>query len=342
MKAVVTGSSGQCGSYLCELLLDKGYEVFAVIRRNTLFEPRKSFLKHCIEKEKFHIVKGDVTDLSSLRTIVENAKPNEFYNAASQSHVHESWQVPLMTAEVNAIGTLNCLQTLKEKVPYCRFLQFSTSELFGESKEEPQNEQTRFHPRSPYAVSKLYAYWITVNHRESYDMFASNGIFFNMESPRRGNDFVTQKIAKGVARIRKCIDAGTDFTPLSLGNLNSKRDWNDARESMQYAWKILQLEKPDNFVIGSGNYHSIGEFAEEALKVAGIEYVEKHNPQYDQNEFFLKDGKPLVITDPQFFRPAEVYKLRADSSKARRVLGYEPKATLSSIVNDMVHAALED
>ncbi len=342
MRAVVTGSLGQCGSYLCEFLLQKGYEVFAVVRRNTLFEPSKSFLKGCLGSEKFHIVKGDVTDLSSIKKIVERARPDEFYNAASQSHVHESWEIPIMTAEVNAIGTLNCLQALREDAHYCRFLQFSTSELFGKIDSESQSEITKFHPRSPYAVSKIYAYWITVNYRESYDLFASNAIFFNMESPRRGSDFVTQKIAKGIARIKKSIDANKEFAPLGMGNLNSKRDWNDARESIQYGWKILQLDKPDDFVIGSGKHYSIGDFVKEALNVLDIEYIEKYNPEYKQNEFFLKDGRPLIITDPKFFRPAEVSALKADSSKAQRILDYKPKSTLNFIVRDMVEAAMKD
>ncbi len=342
MKAVVTGATGQCGSYLCEQLLAKGYEVYAVLRRNTQQDPQKSFLSGCIDRPQFHIARGDVTDASSIDSIVQRVRPNEFYNAAAQSHVHESWALKVSTAQTNHLGVLNCLEALKKYAPDCRFLQFSTSELYGSAAEGSQNELTRFHPRSPYANSKLAAYWATVIARESEDMFACNGIFFNMESPRRGRDFVTQKIARGIARIKKQLDSGIEVTPICLGNTQTKRDWNDARESVKYAWRILQEDSPDDFVIGSGETHTVEEFVKEALQTAGIEYQDKVNPAFGQNEFFLPDDRPLTLTSQAFFRPGEVFTLRADSSKARKALGYNPKANLHTIVEDMVHAALED
>lgn len=336
MKAIITGATGQCGGYLAEMLLNKGYEVYAMVRRNTCFDLSKSPLGKFTSNDKFCIVRGDVTDQASINELVEKIKPNEFYNAASQSHVHDSWEYPIATAQINAIGTLVCLEAIRRYAPYCKFLQFSTSELFGKAVQSPQNESTPFYPRSPYAVSKLYAYWIVVNYRESYDLFACNAILFNMESPRRGKDFVTQKIARGVAKIKWEMEQGLTTNPLLLGNLDCKRDWNDARNSLEFIWKMLQKENPDDFVIGSGENHSIREFLKEALNVAEIEYTE------EGDKFLSKDGKLIVGTNPKFLRPAEVFELKADPSKAVKELDYNSKRGFKDLVREMTIEAYEE
>ena len=336
MKAIVTGATGQCGGYLCEMLLEKGYEVFGMIRRNTQFNAEKSFIKDILNHERFHLVNGDVTDQTSINNLVVKIKPDEFYNLAAQSHVHESWDYPVLTAQTNAVGTLICLEAIRQHAPQCRFLQFSTSELFGKVEESPQNERTRFYPRSPYGIAKLFAFWAVVNYRESFGTFASNAILFNMESLRRGKNFVTQKIATNIARIKKELDEGKEPRPVLMGNLDARRNWNDVRNSLEYVWKMLQHNKPDDFVIGSGEDNSVREFIREALNAAGIEYNE------EGDKFFSKDGKVLVGTDPEFMRPAEVHILKADPSKAVRELGYEIKYGFKDIVKEMVESAMKE
>jgi GDPmannose 4,6-dehydratase len=324
MRSFVTGASGQAGSYLVEHLLTLGREVFAMVRRNTSFIPETSFLKDCLTNPKFHIVKGDLTDPWSLERLMEEIHPHEFYNAGAQSHVHESWAYPLATVDATAKGPLHCLEVIRKVVPACRFVQFSSSEIFGMAKECPQNENTPFYPRSPYGVSKLFGHWMTVNYRESYDLFACNAILFNMESPRRGPNFVTQKIAQGVAKIATQLELGEKPTPLALGNLTARRDWNDARRSVQTVVKILELEKPQDFVIGSGRTHSVAEFVDTAFRAADIE-----------------DWGDYVVTDPQFIRPAEVPLLCADPRKAVQILGYDPLAQkFEALVAEMVQAAM--
>jgi GDPmannose 4,6-dehydratase len=333
MRAFVTGASGQAGSYLAEHLLERGYEVFAMIRRNTSFIPEKSFLAGCLPNPKFHMVKGDVTDPWSMERLLEEIRPGHFYNAAAQSHVHESWTYPIATVDATAKGVLNCLEVIRKTVPSCKFVQFSSSELFGMVRETPQNEQTPFYPRSPYGVSKLFGYWMTVNYRESYDLFACNAILFNMESPRRGANFVTQKIAQGVARIRWEMEHGQRPTPLILGNLDAKRDWNDARVSVRAVVRMLERDAPADYVIGSGRAHSVREFLERAFESVSIEL----NQVDDQ---YFRHDQLLVTTDRTLLRPAEVPLLVADSTKARKELGYDPSSQdFGTLVKEMVHAA---
>lgn len=334
MKAFVTGATGQAGSYLCEYLLARGYSVYAMVRRNASFLPEKSFLAECLKDENFHIVKGDVTDPWSMERLMEEIHPHHFYNAAAQSHVHESWTYPIATVDSTAKGVLNCLEVIRKSCPSCKFAQFSSSELFGATKETPQNEQTAFYPRSPYGVSKLFGYWMTVNYRESYDLFACNAILFNMESPRRGASFVTQKIAQGVKRIASDRRQGKSIVPLILGNLDAKRDWNDARLSVQAIVAMLEREKPSDYVIGSGVSHSVREFLESALDAAGVMKWERVGDQYFQA------GGLIVTTDRAFLRPAEVPLLVADSTKARKELGYDPSVQdFNRLVKEMVDAA---
>lgn len=335
MRAFITGATGQAGSYLCEHLLEKGYDVYAMVRRNTSFVPETSFLAGCLPNPKFHIVKGDVTDPFSLERLMEEIHPHHFYNAAAQSHVGESWEYPIHTVDATAKGVLHALEVIRKSVPSCKFLQFSSSELFGATKITPQNEQTPFYPRSPYGVSKLFGYWMTVNYRESYDLFACNAILFNMESPRRGANFVTQKIAQGVARIEKQINREERITPLVLGNLDAKRDWNDARVSMRAVVAMLERDQPGDYVIGSGTSHSVREFLERAFAYAGIEL------RKDGDQYFYND-RLTVTTDKTLLRPAEVPLLVADSTKAQKELGYDPSGQdFGKLINEMVKAAYD-
>lgn len=335
MRCFVTGASGQAGSYLCEHLLEKGYEVFAMVRRNTSFIPEKSFLAGCLSNSKFHLVKGDVTDPYSLERLLEEIRPGHFYNAAAQSHVHESWQYPIATVDATAKGVLHCLEVIRKTVPSCKFVQFSSSELFGMVRETPQNELTPFYPRSPYGVSKLFGYWMTVNYRESYDLFACNAILFNMESPRRGANFVTQKIAQGVARICKQLDRRERVAPLVLGNLDAKRDWNDARVSVRAVVRMLERDTPADYVIGSGRAHSVREFLEEAFRAVGI------GPIRSGDQYFNAGDQLLVTTDKSLLRPAEVPLLIADSRKAQKELGYDPSGQdFEKLVTEMVKHAI--
>jgi len=323
-RSLVTGASGQAGSYLCEHLLSLGHEVFAMVRRNTSFIPEKSFLADCLPNKNFHLCKGDVTDPYSLARLFEEIHPQYCYHAAAQSDVGESWRYPITTVDATAKGALHVLEVIRTLVPSCKFLNFSSSEIFGMAKEVPQNEQTPFYPRSPYGVSKLFSHWMTVNYRESYDLFACNAILFNMESPRRGPNFVTQKIAQGVARIATQLELGEEPTPIMLGNLDAKRDWNDARRSVCTVVKMLEQNEPQDYVIGSGSTHSVLEFVQAAFKAAEI------SPW----------GNYIKI-DPQFKRPAEVPLLCADPTKAVQELGYDPSAkNFEALVSEMVHAAM--
>jgi GDPmannose 4,6-dehydratase len=297
-----------------------------MVRRNTSFVPERSFLADCLEDPKFHIVKGDLTDPYSLERLFEEIHPQHCYNAGAQSDVGESWRYPIHTVDATAKGPLHILEVIHRKAPSCKFVQFSSSELFGMVRETPQNENTPFYPRSPYGVSKLFAHWMTINYRESYDLFACNAILFNMESPRRGPNFVTQKIAQNVARIKKELDNGKAPSPLVLGNLDAKRDWNDVRLSIQMVIKMLEQSSPTDYVIGSGETNSVSEFVNLAFEAAGIDDW---------------GGMGLVKTDPAFIRPAEVPLLVADSRKAQNELGYDPsKQSFTGLVTEMVEAAI--
>ncbi len=308
-RALITGLTGQDGSYLAELLLENGYEVWGLQRRSSSETTER--IDGFIDRVK--IVGGDLLDFGSLLDAVEEASPDEVYNLAAQSFVHDSWKEPVYTGDVDALGVTRLLESLRRVKPAARFYQASSSEMFGKVHETPQTETTPFHPRSPYGVAKVYGYYITMNYRESYNMHASNGILFNHESPRRGIEFVTRKITDGVARI-----ATGRATELALGNLDAKRDWGFAGDFVRAMWLMMQQETPDDYVVATGETHTVREFCEIAFARAGLDY-EKY-----------------VVQDPRFMRPAEVELLLGDASKARRVLGWEPKVDLRGLVEMMV------
>ena len=330
-RAFITGITGQDGGYLAELLLEKGYEIYALYRRNS--NQRFDRIKHLLDK--IHLIEGDMTDQSSLIDAIEVSKPDEVYNLAAQSFVAVSWKEPVFTAEVNALGVTRLLEAIKMKKPDAKFYQASTSELFGLVQETPQKETTSFYPRSPYSVAKLYGYWITVNYRESYNMFACNGILFNHESPKRGIEFVTRKITKAVAEIYR---GEREF--VSLGNLDAKRDWGYAGDYVKAMYLMLQQEKPDDFVIASGETHSVREFVEKAFKVVDIE-IEWKGQGINEIGIDKKSGKTIVKINPQFFRPADVELLLGDPSKAKRELGWNPEVNFDQLVEMMVRSDLE-
>ncbi len=313
-RALITGVTGQDGSYLAELLLSKGYEVYGMVRRTSTI----NFSRISHIQDDIQIVSGDLHDQSSLATLIREIRPHEVYNLAAQSFVPTSWVQPVLTGEVTALGCARLLEAVRSVEPAARFYQASTSEMFGLARESPQNEKTPFHPRSPYGVSKVYAYWITVNYRESYNLFACNGILFNHESPRRGLEFVTRKITHTVARIKHAL-----ATELRLGNLEAKRDWGHAKDYVEAMWLMLQQDKPDDYVIATNETHSVREFCEIAFAHVGL------------------DWRDFVKVDPRFFRPAEVYELRGDYSKAKRLLGWEPKISFKELVCSMVDADME-
>lgn len=312
-SALITGITGQDGSYLAELLLDKGYQVYGLVRRSS--SPNLSRIAHVTSK--LTLLEGDLSDQSSLILAIQQAQPDEVYNLAAQSFVATSWNQPVLTGDVTGLGAARVLEAVRQVRKEARVYQASSSEMYGAVTESPQNENTKFHPRSPYACAKAYAYYTAVNYRESYDMFVCNGILFNHESERRGLEFVTRKITHGVA----CIYHGLT-NELRLGNLDSKRDWGHAADYVEAMWLMLQQDKPDDFVVASGENHSIREFAELAFRQVGLDW-EKH-----------------VIVDQRFFRPAEVMELQGDASKALRVLGWAPKVTFDQLVTLMVKADL--
>lgn len=313
-RALVTGITGQDGSYLAELLLEKGYEVYGLVRR--LSTPNISNIAPILED--IHLVDGDVMDQSSLNAAVKEAEPDEVYNLAAQSFVGTSFVQPVLTGEVTGLGAVRTLEAVRAHAPDARVYQASSSEIFGKVHREPQDETTPLYPRSPYGVAKVYAFWAAVNYREAHQMFISNGILFNHESPRRGQEFVTRKISDGVARIY----LGLSDT-ISLGNLEARRDWGYAPEYVDLMWRILQYKEPQEFVGSTGEAHSVKEFVQEAFRVLGIEDWEKH-----------------VVSEKKHFRPAEVYNLRGDASKAKRLLGWEAKTRFLKLVRIMVEADL--
>lgn len=318
--ALITGVTGQDGSYLAEFLLDKGYEVHGIIRRASTFNTGR--IEHIFANPNLHLHHGDLSDGSRLSNLLAQIKPNEIYNLGAQSHVRVSFDAPEYTADVTGSGTIRLLEAIRQTGINPRFYQASSSEMFGKVQEIPQKETTPFYPRSPYACAKVYSYWITVNYRESYDMFNCNGILFNHESPRRGETFVTRKITRAIAAIKHGLQ-----DKLILGNLDSKRDWGYAKEYVEAMWLMLQQDKPDDYVIATGETHSVREFLEESFSYVGM------------------DWKKYVTTDPRYFRPAEVDLLIGDGSKAKRILKWEPKTKFSELVKIMVDAdmrALED
>jgi len=313
-KALITGITGQDGSYLAELLLEKGYEVHGLVRRSSSFNTWR--IDHVRDQLVLHY--GDLVDSNSLARALEALQPDEVYNLAAQSHVKVSFEMPEYTTDVTALGVLRLLDAVRNLGSKARVYQAGSSEMFGLVQENPQTEKTPFHPRSPYGVSKVYGHWLAVNYRESYGMHISNGILFNHESPRRGENFVTRKITMGVAAIKQGREK-----ELKLGNLDAKRDWGYAKDYVDAMWRILQQEKPGDYVIATGETHSVREFCQEAFGAAGL------------------DWKDFVKVDPKYFRPAEVDLLLGDASKARRELGWSPKVTFKELAKLMVEADLE-
>jgi len=337
-KALITGITGQDGSYLAELLLDKGYEVHGIIRRASTFNTQR--IDHIYQdphekniRLKLHY--GDMTDSSNLSRLVEKINPDEIYNLAAQSHVGTSFETPEYTTDVDAMGTLRLLDAIKESEVECKFYQASTSELYGKVQEVPQTEETPFYPRSPYAAAKLYAYWIVKNYREAYDLFAVNGILFNHESPRRGKRFVTRKITRAVARITKGKQ-----DKIYLGNMNAKRDWGYAKDYVKMMWMMLQHETPEDYVVATGETHTVREFVEAAFSHVDVE-IEWQGEGVDEKGIDKDTGKVLVEVDPKYFRPTEVDLLIGDPSKAKEELGWEPEVKFKELVQLMVQADLE-
>jgi GDPmannose 4,6-dehydratase len=338
-KALITGITGQDGSYLTEQLLDKGYEVHGIIRRSSSFNTSRidDIYNNTFYNNTFKLHYGDVTDSSNINRLLEKIAPDEIYNLAAQSHVKVSFDIPEYTAQVDAIGTLRFLDAIKETglKDKTRFYQASTSELYGKVLETPQSETTPFYPRSPYAVAKIYGYWCVVNYREAYGIHASNGILFNHESPRRGETFVTRKISRAVGRIKEGIQ-----DCLYLGNLDSKRDWGYAPEYTDMMWRILQQDTPDDYVCATGETHTIREFCIKSFKEVGIDLVFEGE---DVNEIGIDNitGKPIVQIDPKYFRPTEVDLLLGNPAKAKKILGWEPKVKFDELVKIMTKADWE-
>lgn len=328
--ALITGITGQDGSFLAEFLLDKGYEVHGIIRRSSSFNTGRiehlyfdEWVRDMKRKRLINLHYGDMTDSSSLIRIIQELQPDEIYNLAAQSHVKVSFEVPEYTADTDAVGTLRLLEAVRMLGlgGKTRIYQASTSELFGQVQEIPQRETTPFYPRSPYGCAKLYGFWITKNYRESYGMYAVNGILFNHESERRGETFVTRKITLAVARIAAGLQ-----DKLYLGNLNARRDWGYARDYVECMWLMLQQDTPDDFVIATGEYHSVREFTELAFRRAGIA-LRWEGSGIDEKGIDEADGRVLVEVDPKYFRPCEVEQLLGDPTKARTVLGWNPRKT---------------
>lgn len=337
-KALITGITGQDGSYLAELLLDKGYEVHGIVRRHsTICTERIDHLFYDENlKDRFFLHYGDLTDSCNLSALITSVRPDEVYNLAAQSHVAVSFEVPEYTAETTALGTIRLLDVIRQSGLACKFYQASTSELFGGLPgTAPQNEETPFYPKSPYGVAKLYGYWIVKNYREAYNMFACNGILFNHESPRRGETFVTRKITIAVAK----IVAGKQ-DKLSLGNLDAKRDWGYAGDYVDGMWRMLQQAKPDDYVLATNETHTVREFAEAAFAEAGIG-VEWRGKGVEEKGYCKKTGKLLVDINPRYFRPAEVDLLWGSAAKAEKELGWKPRVAFKELVSMMVKADIE-
>ena len=330
-KALITGVTGMDGGYLTEFLLDKGYEVYGMHRRSSLDISER--ISHLKGKDNFHLVEGDLIDATSLMRIIKEVQPDEVYNLASQSFIPASLTQPIATAEMTGWGVANLLEVIKIMKPDTKYYQASSSEMFGKVQEVPQTEKTPFYPRSPYGVAKVFGYWLTRNYRESYNIFACNGILFNHTSPRRPKQFVTRKVSNSVAKIKLGLQE-----KLTLGNLDAKRDWGYSKDYVEAMYLMLQKDKPDDYVISSGETHSIRELVEEAFNVVkmpitwegeGLKEVGKYN------------GKIVVDVSPNFYRPAEVDLLLGDSSKARRELGWKPKVKFKELVRMMVESDLE-
>lgn len=348
--ALITGITGQDGAYLAEFLLEKGYEVHGIKRRSSLFNTQR--IDHLYQdphepNARFFLHYGDLTDSTNLIRIIQEVQPDEIYNLGAMSHVKVSFEEPEYTANVDALGTLRLLEAIRilGLAENTRFYQASSSELFGKVQEIPQNEKTPFYPRSPYAVAKLYAYWITVNYREAYNMYAVNGILFNHESPIRGETFVTRKITRGIARMAMGLQS-----KLYLGNLDAKRDWGHAKDYVEAMWLMLQQPEPDDYVIATGQTTSVRDFLVKAFREVGVEItfegkgvdekgivVSSENPDYA-----FRSGQVVVEIDPRYFRPTEVDILIGDATKARTKLGWKPRYTLDTLIKEMIEADLKE
>ena len=336
-KALITGITGQDGYYLTKLLLKKGYEVHGIKRRTSLINTQRIdefFNDKNLLNKKFTLYHGDMTDSSSLIAILNKIKPNEIYNLAAQSHVQVSFEIPEYTANSDAIGVLRLLEAVRSAnlINKTKIYQASTSELYGKVREIPQNEKTPFYPRSPYAIAKQYAYWIVVNYREAYNLFACNGILFNHESPLRGETFVTRKITIGLSRIKLGLQKD-----LVLGNLNAKRDWGHAEDYAEAMWKMLQLKKPDDFVIATGKQYSVRDFVNNSAKNLGIN-IKWVGKGINEKGIDKKTGKTIVKVGKRYFRPTEVDTLLGDARKAKKILKWKPKITFNQMVKEMVES----
>ncbi len=334
-KALITGITGQDGYYLTKFLLKKGYHVYGIKRRTSLINTQRIdefFNDKKLHDKKFTLFHGDMTDSSSLIGILNKIKPDEIYNLAAQSHVQVSFEIPEYTANSDAIGVLRLLESVRSAnlINKTKIYQASTSELYGKVKETPQNEKTAFYPRSPYAVAKQYAYWIVVNYREAYNMFACNGILFNHESPLRGETFVTRKITMGLSRIKLGIQK-----ELILGNLNAKRDWGHAKDYVEAMWKMMQLKKPDDFVISTGKQYSVRDFVNKSAKYLGIK-IKWTGAGINERGIDKKTGKVLIRVGKRYFRPTEVETLLGNSKKAKKILNWKPKISFDQLVKEMV------
>ena len=337
-KALITGITGQDGSYLAELLLEKGYEVHGLVRRVSTFNRQR--IEHLFpdmhgKKNLITLHYGDLTDSSSLHRIIRDLKPDEIYHLGAQSHVGISFDIPEFTGNTTALGTTRLLEAIRHDNPKTRFYQASSSEMFGLVREAPQKETTPFHPRSPYGVAKVYAYWMTVNYRESYRMYTCNGILFNHESPRRGENFVSRKITLGLANI-----VADKLNTLHLGNLNTKRDWGYAKDYVEGMWLMLQQEKPDDYILATNESHTVREFVEEACGLLDIDLAWEGE---GINEIGInrKNNAKIIQVNPMYFRPAEVDVLQGDYSKAKKILGWEPKVRFKELVKIMVESDLK-
>lgn len=337
-KALITGITGQDGSYLAEFLLDKGYEVHGLIRRSSTFNTDR--IDHLYKDPHLKDVRlflhyGDLSDGSNISRLIEKIQPDEIYHLGAQSHVRVSFDIPEYTCDVTGLGTLRILDAIRETGVKTKFYQASSSEMFGKVEEVPQNENTKFYPRSPYGCAKVFAYWITRNYRESYGLFACNGILFNHESPRRGETFVTKKITRALSRIKLGLDS-----KLYLGNLDAKRDWGYAKDYVECMWLMLQQEKPDDYVVATGETHSVREFVEKSCEILNIDLVWK-GKGIDEKGIDKKTGKSIIEIDPIYFRPTEVDLLRGDFSKAKKVLGWTPKTKFSELTKLMIEYDFE-
>ena len=340
--ALITGITGQDGSYLAELLIDKGYEVHGIIRRSSNFNTQR--LEHIYEEpfaknRKLILHYGDLLDTGSITSIIQKTKPNEIYNLGAQSHAGVSFEQPIYSSDVNALGTLRVLESIKllglhKKI---KFYQASTSEIFGNTEDFPQNEKSSFYPRSPYAIAKLYAYWITVNYREAYGMFACNGILFNHESPRRGKTFITRKVSKTLVNIL----LGQEDC-LYVGNLDAKRDWGHAKDYVEMQWKILQRKKPDDYVIATGKTTSVRDFINLCCKHLGLK-IKWEGKDQNEKAYLIRDRKKelLIRVDKKYYRPLEVDYLKGDARKAFKELNYKLKNNLSDLIKDMINSDIE-